>query len=439
MTEPADDQARLRGYVDVWWQAVNDFPALLEELPAEAVGDADRPARLGRARRRRAHRAPRGASSPARPRRPLEVGEAGHVTRADGHLHRVGRRRPARPHARRAHQRDPGGGHLAAHRPARRPAHRRLGRARAGSSAASRGPGRRCCATARSTCGCTSRTSAARSAAPAAWTPPAARARRRLPRREPRPACSPSGSARAARHHRRARGRAAARPRRSGSPTPAAASGCRSVPADPTVALAMDRETFVLLAGGRRRPLDGAVRVTGDRELGHRLLDHLVSPVSRATIRRARAPAPQHPWRPADIPDQSGRTALVTGTTVGGLGHHTALELARRGARVVLAGRSAGPPRRDRTPRSAARCRAPRWSSSCSTSPTSAPYAARPGAAAALGPIDVLVNNAGVMATAVPPHRRRPRAADGDQPLRAVPAHRAAAAAAGRRPRPAGS
>ena len=44
-------------------------------------------------------------------------------------------------------------------------------------------------------------------------------------------------------------------------------------------------------------------------------------------------------WTVADIPDQDGRTALVTGTSVGGLGLHTALELARRGARVVLAGR----------------------------------------------------------------------------------------------------
>ena len=40
------------------------------------------------------------------------------------------------------------------------------------------------------------------------------------------------------------------------------------------------------------------------------------------------------PWSLADIPDQAGRTILVTGTTVGGLGHHTALELARRGADV---------------------------------------------------------------------------------------------------------
>jgi NAD(P)-dependent dehydrogenase (short-subunit alcohol dehydrogenase family) len=45
-------------------------------------------------------------------------------------------------------------------------------------------------------------------------------------------------------------------------------------------------------------------------------------------------------WSPADIPDLSGRTALVTGVSVGGLGQFTALELARAGARVVLAGRN---------------------------------------------------------------------------------------------------
>jgi NAD(P)-dependent dehydrogenase (short-subunit alcohol dehydrogenase family) len=46
-------------------------------------------------------------------------------------------------------------------------------------------------------------------------------------------------------------------------------------------------------------------------------------------------------WSLDEMPDQTGRTALVTGVSLGGLGHHTALELARRGARVVLAGRSA--------------------------------------------------------------------------------------------------
>ncbi|HVW82243.1 MAG TPA: oxidoreductase [Mycobacteriales bacterium] len=44
-------------------------------------------------------------------------------------------------------------------------------------------------------------------------------------------------------------------------------------------------------------------------------------------------------WKAADIPDQSGKVAVVTGAN-SGLGYHTALELARRGARVVVASRS---------------------------------------------------------------------------------------------------
>ena len=40
MLDAMTDQELLAGYVDVWWQAVNDFTDLLEELDDERVGDA---------------------------------------------------------------------------------------------------------------------------------------------------------------------------------------------------------------------------------------------------------------------------------------------------------------------------------------------------------------------------------------------------------------
>ena len=43
-------------------------------------------------------------------------------------------------------------------------------------------------------------------------------------------------------------------------------------------------------------------------------------------------------WTAADVPDQHGRIAIITGGT-GGLGLETARVLAARGATVVLAGR----------------------------------------------------------------------------------------------------
>lgn len=47
------------------------------------------------------------------------------------------------------------------------------------------------------------------------------------------------------------------------------------IPAQPTVALSTDRESFIEIAGGRRAPEPGSVVVTGDPHLGHQLLDTL--------------------------------------------------------------------------------------------------------------------------------------------------------------------
>ena len=46
-------------------------------------------------------------------------------------------------------------------------------------------------------------------------------------------------------------------------------------PADPTAVLGTDRESFVLLAGGRRTPPEGAVRLSGDTTLGQQVVDRL--------------------------------------------------------------------------------------------------------------------------------------------------------------------
>jgi len=103
-------------------------------------------------------------------------------------------------------------------------------------------------------------------------------------------------------------------------------------------------------------------------------------------------------WQVADIPDQAGRTVVVTGTSVGGLGHHTALELARRGGRVVLAGRN---PDKLAETRDAIREEVPTAAlERLEVDLADLASVRRAGAtAAAFGPIDVLVNNAGVMGT----------------------------------------
>lgn len=48
-------------------------------------------------------------------------------------------------------------------------------------------------------------------------------------------------------------------------------------PADPTVRLCMDREAFIRLAGGRCEPEPGTVQVGGDQALGQRVLDALAT------------------------------------------------------------------------------------------------------------------------------------------------------------------
>jgi NAD(P)-dependent dehydrogenase (short-subunit alcohol dehydrogenase family) len=109
-------------------------------------------------------------------------------------------------------------------------------------------------------------------------------------------------------------------------------------------------------------------------------------------------------WSLRNIPDQSRRTVVVTGPSTGGIGFHTALELARRGARVVLAGRS---PDRLRAAADAIRADVPEADLPEVVVDLADLESVRRGAAAvgALGPVDVLVNNAGVMA---PPHRLSP-------------------------------
>jgi NAD(P)-dependent dehydrogenase (short-subunit alcohol dehydrogenase family) len=111
---------------------------------------------------------------------------------------------------------------------------------------------------------------------------------------------------------------------------------------------------------------------------------------------------PTDVWSLSDMPDQAGRTIVVTGCTVGGIGHHTALELARRGARVVLAGRSETKlADTERAIREQAQHAAlERLVVDLADLGSVRKAAAQAGS---LGPIDVLVNNAGVMA---PPYSR---------------------------------
>ena len=103
-------------------------------------------------------------------------------------------------------------------------------------------------------------------------------------------------------------------------------------------------------------------------------------------------------WTATDIPDQTGRTAVVTGAN-GGLGLETARELARKGAHVVMAARNL-----DKARTAAQDLRASVTDASIEVAALDlgslesiAAFADLVGAAHPS--IDILVNNAGVMAT----------------------------------------
>ena len=102
-------------------------------------------------------------------------------------------------------------------------------------------------------------------------------------------------------------------------------------------------------------------------------------------------------WTPAAMPDQTGRVALVTGAN-SGLGFHTSLELARRGARVLMACRDAGRAEaalhrlRAQVPGAQAELLSLDLASSASIETAATEVAGRTTS------LDLLVDNAGVMA-----------------------------------------
>ena len=103
-------------------------------------------------------------------------------------------------------------------------------------------------------------------------------------------------------------------------------------------------------------------------------------------------------WTVADMPSQAGRIALVTGAN-SGLGYATALELARRGAQVIMAARDAG-----RGNAAVARLKAEVPGAkaefeSLDLSDLESVAALATSLEQSGRPIDLLVNNAGVMAT----------------------------------------
>jgi NAD(P)-dependent dehydrogenase (short-subunit alcohol dehydrogenase family) len=101
-------------------------------------------------------------------------------------------------------------------------------------------------------------------------------------------------------------------------------------------------------------------------------------------------------WSAADIPDQSGRRAIVTGAN-SGIGLVVARELARRGASVVLACRNM-----EKGEAALAQVRAAGGEAELAPLDLASLASVREFAASQERPVDLLMCNAGVMA---PPRR----------------------------------
>ncbi|MEU4835889.1 oxidoreductase [Streptosporangium sp. NPDC023615] len=97
-------------------------------------------------------------------------------------------------------------------------------------------------------------------------------------------------------------------------------------------------------------------------------------------------------WTAEEIPDLTGRTAVVTGAS-GGIGVPTALELARHGARVVLTARDPG---RGRDALEAIRAKVPGAAVEVGALDLADLRSVRAFAGTVGGPLDLLVNNAGL-------------------------------------------
>jgi NAD(P)-dependent dehydrogenase (short-subunit alcohol dehydrogenase family) len=108
--------------------------------------------------------------------------------------------------------------------------------------------------------------------------------------------------------------------------------------------------------------------------------------------------SPNGKWSTADIPDQSGRVAVVTGSNTG-IGYHTAAMLAYTGAHVVLAVRNLEKGNAALSRIVAADPKADVTLQELDLSSLDSVRAAAKALRSAYGRIDLLINNAGVMYT----------------------------------------